>query len=1098
MEKFTGNYSNTEHNFVIQNIPENQLLTEFELQIFSVLQNILLRGCPTILSEYLQNELDLNEYYKDNDFNNSICLISNEKQEWVSTIGGNEENQDFPAKDFYDLIPELFPEYPFIQNLIQPETLITEIVDTNVNMFVSQRVDFYIEFSKLVIEIDGGQHQDNIAFDNARDELFNNNSINTIRIKTTDIRNRTEVFTQRVEEIKNRINNFQDKIRYYTKKEYSDLEIKTKLIPTAALRWQILILTLLEKSALRIEDEVWNINILKYDFTGFFEKATKDLFIWLRNLYKLQDKEFIDPKINITYNKSFQNNYLNIDFSILKRWTDENKQNPNTIFVRTDYSQEKNFFTVSCCNPINYQLREEYHKEYLEFFLKNIFNKPYFRQGQLPIICNSLNRNDTIGLLPTGSGKSICYQLTAILQPGISFVVAPLKSLMIDQKENLDAAFVSNTNYISSDQTTEERKIVQKNFEQGKYLFIWISPERFQILAFRRVLQTINEKYTIMYAVIDEVHCLSEWGHDFRISYLNLSKTIRKKCPNAKFLGLTATASSRVHKDIKAEFQIDDENIKTLVSFDREELTFRVIHCNNIDKLNYTRDLIDKFYNIPNTKNKATLIFTPYVNTPFGCYGVYKQLKNDYKDNINYYSGSIPKDNNAIMEDDEFENYKRQVQKDFKSNNHKILVATKAFGMGIDKQNINMSIHYGIPQSIEGFYQEAGRAGRHPDKNKAKSACYILFSDDYKDVIDALNNPNTTINVYKNLLVKYEKNRNDILRQLYFYLNTYTGIENEINDIVSFINTFFRKEQVVTIHYNNKSEKEKYEKCIYRLTLLNVVNDYSIDFNASEFKINFNIISDDSLFIGLYNFIKKYELISKKELRERINLVQEQNLSTRYFNYLINWIYDNIAYERRQSLKGIADLCRNYQDPVSFKAKIVSYFEVSEITFILQHISENPLEFSKWFNVFRNRDGNNLLDGYMVNDRQAVESLKYKLQRFLESYKTNIGLNFISGLVRLCLNEFDDADGKMRFISSLYSIKEKFKESDVDLIINNLLEIGVLLSIEKKLILSESVLEIFNNYSLLVYEKLGDDFSLNILIKSKTNILKSINKVLYD
>jgi len=1093
MEKFTGNYSNTEHNFVIQNIPESQLVSESELQIFSVLQNILLRGCPTILSEYLQNELELNEYYRDNDFNNSICLISNEKQEWVSTIGGNEENQDFPAKDFYDLIPELFPEYPFIQNLIQPETLITDIVETEKK---DQRVDFYLEFAKLVIEIDGEQHKNNIENDNARDALFNYNNNKTIRIETTDIRNRTEVFTQKIEEIKNRINHFQDKINYYSKKEYSDLEIKTKLIPTAVLRWQILILTLLEKGALKIEDEVWNINILKYDFTGFFEKAIKDLFIWLLNLYKLQDKEFLEPKINITYNKLFQNNFINIDFSILKRWTDENIQNPNTIYVRTDYLQEKNYFTVSCSKPIIYQLKEENHREYLEFFLKNIFNKPNFRQGQLPIICNSLNRNDTIGLLPTGSGKSICYQLTAILQPGISFVVAPLKSLMIDQKENLDAEFVSNTNYISSDQTTDERKIVQKNFEQGKYLFIWISPERFQISTFRDVLRLINANYTIMYAVIDEVHCLSEWGHDFRISYLNLSKTISLLCPNAKFLGLTATASSRVHKDIKADFQIDAENIKTLVSFDREELTFRVIHCNSTDKLNNTRDLIDNFYNISNTDNKATLIFTPYVNGDFGCYGLYNQLVNNYNNLINYYSGTVPRVNNlAIMSDNEFDNYKRQVQKDFKSNNHKILVATKAFGMGIDKQNINLTIHYGIPQSIEGFYQEAGRAGRHPDKNKAKSACYILFSDENNNVINAINNPKTTIDDFNNLLLN--QNRQDILRQLYFFTDSYTGIENEIQETIQFMTNFYRPNQTRNVHYNNKSEREKYEKCIYRLTLLNVIDDYTIDFNANEFQVHFNIISDDSFFNGLYNFVTKYELLTENELLQRVNLIHVNTLKARCLHYLIHWKYDNIAYERRQSLKGIADLCRNFQDPVSFKAKVVSYFEVTEITFILQHISENPLDFTKWFNVFRNRDGNNLLDGYMVNDRQAVESLKYKLQRFLESYKTNIGLNFISGFVRLCLNEFNDADGKIRFISSLNSVKEKFKESDIDLIINNLLEIGSLLSIEKKLIFSESVLEIFNNYSLLVYEKLGDDYSLNNLIKSKTKILKRINKVLY-
>ena len=111
---------------------------------------------------------------------------------------------------------------------------------------------------------------------------------------------------------------------------------------------------------------------------------------------------------------------------------------------------------------------------------------------------------------------------------------------MFDQKENLDSAFVSNTNYISSDQSATQRAAIQKQFGQGKYLFVWISPERLQIKTFREYLSTVNSKYKIVYAVIDEVHCLSEWGHDFRTSYLNLARTIQKYCPDSKYLGLTA------------------------------------------------------------------------------------------------------------------------------------------------------------------------------------------------------------------------------------------------------------------------------------------------------------------------------------------------------------------------------------------------------------------------------------------------------------------------------------------------------------------------------------------------------------------------------
>lgn len=171
------------------------------------------------------------------------------------------------------------------------------------------------------------------------------------------------------------------------------------------------------------------------------------------------------PNFNITITNdkaSFQptTKAINIDFSLFKRYTDENKISDDIIFVRTDYFdivKDKNYFRVSTTEPINYNVTDE-DKTTLEFFLVNIFDKPSFREGQFPIISNALNRKDTIGLLPTGGGKSLCYQLPCLLQPSINFVVCPIKSLMYDQNDNLVKTLVTNVSFITSDLEADEKE----------------------------------------------------------------------------------------------------------------------------------------------------------------------------------------------------------------------------------------------------------------------------------------------------------------------------------------------------------------------------------------------------------------------------------------------------------------------------------------------------------------------------------------------------------------------------------------------------------------------------------------------------------------
>lgn len=594
------------------------------------------------MSHFLQKEIGDLHLLKE--FNKRLVLIDRQMPKWETTIKGNDLENKYPARDFFEKdIPIYLNEYQFIQQLIIPEVYFTDIIEEYNKKFAKQQVDFYLPQAKMVIEIDGQQHKNDDVTrinDKYRDEFLSKYGVNVIRIDTLDLYKKNQLFLKKIEEIKDRLNQFH---------------------------------------------KVLNFNILSREVSGFAKLAIEDLLLWLKNLCKLKKIPYYNPKINISYCNSesefvFNSKDINVDFSLLRRWTDENKNNREVIYIRTDYYDRANYFNVSTSDPIKYEIVND---------------------GQLPIIINALTCNDTIGLLPTGSGKSLCYQLTALLQPCVSFIVCPIKSLMYDQKDNLDRAYISHTNYISSDQNAETKSLIGQEFAEGKYFFIWISPERFQVQEFRDYLVQLNKEQTIALAVIDEVHCLSEWGHDFRTSYLNLVKTIRNYCPSAWFLGLTATASSFVLEDLKVEFNIEPRNIKTLTSFTRPELKFYVrkdISENQEDKKRILYDLLSELnnkHNIFGDATKSGLIFTLFKNGKFGCYKLTNEISTKFKVDAKWYCGEVPMTHifgmglkNAstpVMKVDVFDKYKMKVQKDYKNNGFPLLVSTKAFGMGIDK-----------------------------------------------------------------------------------------------------------------------------------------------------------------------------------------------------------------------------------------------------------------------------------------------------------------------------------------------------------------------------------------------------------------------------
>lgn len=1126
MQKFSSNYASCNNNYIIQINKEDKNSVQDSLySTYNVLQNILQRGNPTKLSKYLLNK------FENYSVNEKIRYVSEEDCVWDGVIKGC--GLDNPAKIFYEeRLPKVLKKgYKFVKNLILPEASINDITGEENADFSENKVDFYIPQCKLVIEIDGMQHLEEVDTlkDLERDAYLSRFGIGVLRISAKSIKNNDDSLKSSLKELEETIVNneeialYKEALDLYKKSKGDILECKLDGI----MRFQILILQLLKKGIISIDDDKWNFEIKFSDIEVDCCIAIEDIFIWLENLLNLQGKNLKRPELKIKRVNKFSKSKdtLHIDFSLMKKW-DETIYQDNIIFVRGAYLDKADYFEVATSKAIKYNIiteGKEANDKSLYMLNENIFGFSSFNLGQLPIIINSLSLVDTIGLLPTGSGKSLCYQLACLLQPAISFVVVPIKSLMYDQKYNLDKKGIVHTNFVSSDQTAEQKEKILREYSRLKYMFVWISPERFQTNNFRDELRIINSNYNIGYAVIDEVHCLSEWGHDFRTSYLNLAKTINRLCPQAKFLGLTATASKNVLKDILVEFNMDENNVKTIVDYTRKELEFKVIEENSGNSNQKERVLFDllksinkedKFTSSNNGYDKCSLIFTPHVNGKYGCYPLSQKISSDseFSDMARYYSGEVPKiKGQQIMDDKKFAEYKIKVQNEFQENEFPIMVATKAFGMGVDKQNIRYTIHFGLAQSIESFYQEAGRAGR--DKNKA--VCYIINSidEDAKKYYDDVFSLDSTIEDLNEINKKNNGSADDLFRNLFLMLSGNKTIKEECALAINIFKNYCKeKKEIISIEKLKNSNitlnDEKIQcsfmtvqKAIYRLSLLGIIEDWTIEDwgNRGKFNIEYGNCDYESAINCLNEYIKKYDV--------EFDLNNEK--STKYHKYyeilnnesgdkiynliyiLIQWNYDNVFYSRRLSQKNLIDLCDNYftKGEEYFKRTLEGYFKISDKSFRLDHLAYYPDDFKETFDLVFDKEGKN------IKAISEIEKTDVALMRFLESYRYNTSLNYLSGIFALVLDKYNDKLVKDRFESAFEKINTYDEDRKTE-IFNKTIEIGKKLNEDNKDLLSEVLCKYLNKED--VYKSLKDNVSLNLILSEKVEIIKKIGENLNE
>lgn len=622
--------------------------------------------------------------------------------------------------------------------------------------------------------------------------------------------------------------------------DYSNIDkIQTQLVlsPIAIARIQKTILEAIMTEQLDIEKDSWRVLVEEKD-VPCAAIAFKDLKLLFNNLTSLsqlyQDMEFPNIELDIVSSEEFHMSplhlgenvyidtkeldrntrydlviemsvlhYSNIEKDTFGKFRCRNKCYFNIQPAQTK-RRERTIYTsdkIEYRSLVNKDSKGDYSeikesKKLLEFLLQLLFRKQGFRPGQLPILNRALQNNCVIGLLPTGGGKSLTYQLAAMLQPGVTLIIDPLSSLMKDQYDGLVKVGIDCCTYINS--TVADKNDRARQMERSELLFVFLSPERLGIYNFRERLKLMHETHVYFaYGVLDEVHCVSEWGHDFRFSYLhlgrNLYKYVKAKEGNVSLFGLTATASFDVLADVERElsgegsFELDADTIVRYENTNRLELQYRVekvnvefepdpyykhglldpnlprainlfapksskaineckskalvdyvkkvpVYLNElqsedaiktiqntfVERQNIEMQEVDLTVEMPNKyflKDKeykqAGIVFCPHkANTGISVQTNMEALKEDIEDIGSFYGGD---DGVTSMKNLEL----------FRDNKQAVMVATKAFGMGIDKPNVRFTVNMNYSSSLESFVQEAGRAGR--DRRMALSA--ILLSD---------------------------------------------------------------------------------------------------------------------------------------------------------------------------------------------------------------------------------------------------------------------------------------------------------------------------------------------------------------------------------
>lgn len=946
------------------------------------------------------------------------------------------------------------------------------------------------------------------------------------------------------------------------------------LSPVAVARLEKTILEALMTRVLNISATRWKVLVKEHDVpcAALAFEELREMFKHITQLSaEYSDLKFPEVELTIVSTKEFAQSSLHLNHRVLVGEYHSNAEYDMVIdfaMLRRNGLEDIDFTDYKCKNKCYFNVRSAHHHrndrqiytsdrilykqiatqnnqgryediednvKHLRYFLRMLFRKQDFRPGQIPILNRALQYKSVIGLLPTGGGKSLIYQIAAMLQPGVTLVIDPLRSLMKDQYDGLIGAGIDCCSYINSsvevpeaikakgakeiqDYRIKERERRSKCLEQSEFLFMFLSPERLSILNFRERLKNMQETGVYFaYGVIDEVHCVSEWGHDFRFSYLHLGRNLyRYVLPKPKegdekenhipLFGLTATASFDVLADVERElsgngaFPLDAETVVREGDTNRFEIQYKIepvpvsftskltdgtVKPNKWTIFDSKKDFLDSlisqmpFYlnellteqsiqtirdgyttgpradgrelkslqaDIPSDFLSAQdvydyggIVFCPHKDhTGVAVFTNQSELTTNHPDRkIGTFVGSSNDDNNNINQNSDQDEESFKNLQLFRDNKLSLMIATKAFGMGIDKPNVRFTINMNYSSSLESFVQEAGRAGRDQrmalsvimlskyriarvkpgtqffkaniykwydandieeiaqkkgipvedfeicdetsdlvklkckqcgdsckrfENNCCSFACnhcdkpqkYESFKSvcaqkcEYYDTCELAKVPTVDkwsryehLSVYKErypfiTCENYEFLNADYETVMFFYNNNFKGENHEklkmhqlLSKLSMKVTVGGQNEDEKTIHGflatlqsvrvgtkvisyipYTKGEYDDIAKAIYRMCCIDLIDDFTQDYNSKCFRIVSYKKSDGQYYAALEKYLRRYYTVERAaELVSEVPSYKGENEIHKCLGFLTHFIYDKIAVKRKRAIDDMFAFC---------------------------------------------------------------------------------------------------------------------------------------------------------------------------------------------
>ena len=679
----------------------------------------------------------------------------------------------------------------------------------------------------------------------------------------------------------------------------------------------------------------------------------------------------------------------------------------------------------------------------LHQILRCVFAKERFREGQLEALVEVLAQRDCVVLLPTGAGKSFIYQISGFCLPGRTLVIDPLVSLMEDQVAGLKEHGVDRVAALSRYTTMQgQSDDLLSEVASGDALFVFVAPERLQMEEFRKALRVLAYGPTpITLAVIDEAHCVSEWGHDFRTSYLNIGEVIRDTCSDAEgnppvLLALTGTASQAVLNDVLFELKIEQatDNIISPTHFDRRELNYQVYVVSPQEARGALQGVLQRlpnqfqmqapeFFAPRGDRTHSGIVFCPHVNGDHGVVEIAETVRKSVKATVPIYSGTTTP---RRFKQEDWEHMKRLNATLFKQNEASVLVSTKAFGMGIDKPNIRYVVHFGMPSSIEGYYQEVGRAGR--DRRTAQ--CLLILIEYDEDRNRRILAEGTALEDARLAVgdVGYAES-DDVTRQLFFHLNAFRGISRDVDDVkrlLADIGDCGRMRELRLPFWQREADDERLrpekrqERAIHRLVVLGLVEGYLVEWGPRAFKLTLANTDSRAVAQRYVDYVRRSQPARADNAHMTASKYASLVLTDATLGcarLLISFVYQFVEGSRRRSLREMwLSAKAAAANPDELRERVLRYLSQGNVASNLARLAASPhFSYSPWLDN---------LAGVTLTSQ--ARQLRGSTGRLLQSYPDHPGLLLARGLAEL-LDPSGDLEEVIRHANeSLVSARDNY------------------------------------------------------------------------